>query len=69
MKVLKMMEDQMVMMGFKIQVFGYEFQQFGHLHSIGFVDFYWAKAWVIAKGLLLDMLVSHLYKRHKWTSA
>jgi hypothetical protein len=59
MKVLEMMDDRTIMMGFRIQVFGSGFQQFGHLHSIGLVDFYWAKAWVIAKGLLLDTPVSY----------
>jgi hypothetical protein len=47
------------MIYFRIQVFGSGFLQFGHLHSVGHVDFNWAEAWVIVNGLLLDIPMSN----------
>jgi hypothetical protein len=54
-----MMKESIDMIYFRIQVFGSGFLQFGHLHSVGHVDFNWAEAWVIVNGLLLDIPMSN----------
>jgi hypothetical protein len=53
-----MMKESTTIIYFRIQVFGSSFHQFGHLHSVGRVDFNWAEAWVIVNGHLLDAPVS-----------
>jgi hypothetical protein len=59
--VLKLLKESVAMIYFIIQVFGSRFQQFGHLHSTGIVDFNWAEAWVIVNGILMDTAVSGVY--------
>jgi hypothetical protein len=50
----------MIMIYFRIQVFGFGFQQFWHLHSVGLVYFNLAETWVIVNRILLDTPVSLL---------
>jgi hypothetical protein len=53
-----MLKEPTAKIYFRIHVFGSGFQQFGHLHSVGLVDFNWAEAWVIVNEHLLDTPVS-----------
>jgi hypothetical protein len=53
-----MLKESTAKIYFRIHVFGSGFQQFGHLHSIGLVDFNWAEAWVIVNEHLLDTPMS-----------